>query len=153
MKNSILFTIGVFFLVGCNKTNPGSIEKTEIETPSEFVVNDKKETDVLSLNNGSKWKVNAEMKPFVKRASQLTEEFVKNHHTNYKMLATELNVQNDLLIKSCTMKGKGHEELHKWLHANLELVEELGKEDNQEEAAKLVIALQNSYKTYYQFFN
>jgi hypothetical protein len=50
------------------------------------------------------------------------------------------------------MDGKSHEELHKWLAPQLELVEELRKENNAEKEKELVHKLVDSYKIYHQYF-
>jgi len=63
-----------------------------------------------------------------------------------------LKDQNNQLIKSCTMKGKSHDELHKWLHPHLELVEALEKSANENEAKGIVLKLQKSNEVYHQYF-
>ena len=63
----------------------------------------------------------------------------------------EIIIKNDELINSCTMDGKSHDELHKWLAPHLELVEKLGASDDAE-AKELVSKLADSYKTYHEYF-
>ena len=55
-------------------------------------------------------------------------------------------------MKSCTMKGESHDELHKWLHPHMELVEELSKAKTDEKANELVSQLRESYQSYNQYF-
>lgn len=60
--------------------------------------------------------MNDEMKPFVAKGEGLVTTYLQSSQTNYNKLAQKLKDQNNQLIKSCTMKGKSHDELHKWLH-------------------------------------
>jgi hypothetical protein len=107
----------------------------------------------IELNDGAKWLVNAEMKPFVVAGEQLVDAFVAAKKTDFTGLAKELAKQNDQLIKSCTMKGKSHEELHKWLHPHLELVKALSTVQNSTKGNELVQQLQKSYQQYKLYFD
>jgi uncharacterized lipoprotein NlpE involved in copper resistance len=69
------------------------------------------ESASIELNNGQKWKVNAEMIPYVQDAEKALNDY---DIENYAALATQLTEENQSLINSCTMDGKSHEELHKW---------------------------------------
>lgn len=106
------------------------------------------EVEKVSLNNGERWVVNEEMKPFVAEGERLVAEY----SGDYKKLAEDLTVQNNQLIKSCTMEGTSHDELHKWLHPHLEMVKELGDMDHQEAADKQVDEIKNSYQVYHEYF-
>src|SRR5690606_2215096 len=108
---------------------------------------------VIELNNGEKWVVNSEMKPFVSKGAELVNVYVQENKTDFKELTTQLKEQNNQLIKSCTMKGKSHDELHKWLYPHLELVKELDNETDTVKAKEIVVKLQNSYQQYQIYFN
>ena len=97
--------------------------------------------------------MNEEMKPFVMKGEELVNSFIQNNHTDYKALAQQLKEQNDQLIKSCTMDGKSHDELHKWLHPHLEIVKALEEEKDATKASGIVSQLQKSYRSYHQYFN
>ncbi len=68
------------------------------------------------------------------------------------MLSQELKELNLKLISSCTMKGKSHEELHKWLHPHMVLIDELGEANNLEESNKIIGQLTSSFKSYNEYF-
>lgn len=106
----------------------------------------------LTLNNGEKWKVNAEMKPHIEQGNAILNAYLRQNSTYHKALAEALKNQNDNLIKSCTMKGKSHDELHKWLHPHIKLVEKLSKTDDSSEAAALVAQIEKSFRTYENYF-
>ncbi|MCO5232898.1 MAG: hypothetical protein LC105_05140 [Chitinophagales bacterium] len=110
-------------------------------------------SETIELNNGEKWIVNEEMKPFVLKGSQMVDEYIQRKGTDYKKLASDIEDQNNQLINSCTMDGKSHDELHKWLHPHLELVDDLKNASSQDEANQIIIKLQESNKIYHQFFN
>lgn len=93
------------------------------------------------------------MKPFVQKGHELVNAFIAERRNDYQDLAEQLTVQNNQLIQSCTMEGKSHDELHKWLHPHLELVQELGSKDNGAEADKIVVEIQQSYLEYQKYFD
>ena len=106
----------------------------------------------IELVDGKKWMVNNEMKPFLQKGEELVNQYLQNNQTDYKTLATQLNEQNSQLIKSCTMEGKSHDELHKWLHPHLELVKELEKVSIKEDADHIIHHISESYQAYKNYF-
>lgn len=151
MKKLILLSISSFVLFSCNNS---STEKTKIveenNTQTEAHYHD--DGEAIELNNGEKWTVNEEMKPFVLEGSDSVNSFIQENQSDYKTLAEMLTNQNSQLIQSCTMDGKSHDELHKWLHPHLEMTKELAEETNSEEAKQLILGLQESYKKYHKYF-
>ncbi len=107
---------------------------------------------VIELNDGAKWAVNAEMKPFILESESKLNTYVANASTDYKTLAKELTDKNSGLIKSCTMDGKSHDELHKWLHPHMALIESLQDVDNADAADKIINELKSSFEIYNQHF-
>ena len=95
--------------------------------------------------------VNDEMKPFIQKGAELVDAFIADGQSDYKRLAEQVKDQNTQLIKSCTMDGKSHDELHKWLHPHLDLVKRL--ETDSSSAPQIVKQLQDSYRTYHRYFN
>lgn len=103
----------------------------------------------IEMNNGAKWTVNEEMTPFIKASEKLIENYDKS---DYKILAQDLKDNNSKLIKSCTMDGKSHDELQKWLAPHLGLVKALGKAENKEEANEVIENLEKSFEIYNKYF-
>ena len=149
MKKVLVLAISSFVLWSCN--NSSEKAKSNQETKQEEHQHDET-SEAVELNIGKKWIVNDEMKPFVAKGEGLVTTYLQSSHTNYNELAQKLKDQNNQLIKSCTMKGKSHDELHKWLHPHLELVEALGKSTNENEAKGIVLKLQKSNEAYHQYF-
>lgn len=157
MKKIIVLGISSLLLWNCNDANEKSTQKetTETTAPVETTAHHHNDSDgeAIELNNGERWLVNDEMKPFVTTGEDLVEAYLQDNKTDYKALAERLKEQNIQLIESCTMDGKSHDELHKWLHPHLELVKELEQEGNTEKANGIVSQLQHSYKDYHTYFN
>ena len=106
----------------------------------------------LVLDNGLKWKVNVEMMPPLEASKELISEFGTNDKKDYKVLAGKLKENNKMLISSCTMKGKSHDELHKWLHPYMALVDELENTDDINEANQVFLKIEQSFETFNQYF-
>jgi len=108
--------------------------------------------DGIRLNDGQKWKVNAEMTPHIDRGNEILDQFMANKGSDYHKLAEDLKTQNQQLIKSCTMKGQSHDELHKWLHPHMALIEKLQHAKNPGDAAEIVGDIKQSFTTYKNYF-
>ncbi len=72
--------------------------------------------------------------------------------TEYKTLSENLQKNVDLLTSNCTMKGKAHDELHKWLLPYIDLVKELSEAKDETKAAKQFEYIQTSFSTFNQYF-
>lgn len=164
MKTKIFSILTIsFLLISCNASHQEKEEAHQHDAHNEHQETqdvehneahqhlDQKQS--IALNNGEKWIVNEEMKPFVIKGEQLVNDYIANNNSDYKELANQIKNQNKQLISSCTMDGKSHEELHEWLHPHLEIVKELSETDSDAKAAELVTSLEKSYQLYHQYFN
>ena len=151
MKKVFVLGISILFLWSCNNSPEKSTPHQETENHTEHQHDESSEA--IELNNGEKWLVNEEMKPFVLKGEELVNAYIQNNQTDYKALAQQVKDQNSQLIKSCTMGGKSHDELHKWLHPHLEIVKTLENETDATKANEIVSQLQYSYQHYHQYFN
>ena len=153
MKNALIVGMSSLLFWGCG--NPGeskSHDTTHTLTENHAEHHYNESTDALELDNGKRWLVNEEMKPFVSKGSELVSSYIQDGRSNYKELADEVREQNTELIRSCTMTGKSHDELHKWLHPHMALVEALDKAANSDEARNRVQDLEKSYEEYHVYF-
>ena len=150
--NKLILTLAVggLLLSSCgNSTNEKSNNNRETATHQQHQHDDEQ---TIRLNNGEKSLVNEEMKPFILEAENILTEYINNNLSDYKTLAEQLKEKNSGLIKSCTMKGESHDELHKWLYPHIELIESLSKAESTEEASEIIANLQASFLTYNQYF-
>ncbi len=106
----------------------------------------------LTLNDGEKWEIEAEMMGHIKEGEKRLRKYLNSAEDDYLKLAKSLSESNSNLIFSCSMTGPAHDMLHKWLHPHLRLVNELEKAESAEEAEKLVAALSESYGIFGAYF-
>ena len=162
MKKIILSALlGLAIIVSCDKKQES---QTELSTTEQTAVEDNANHDdeaksdehdesvKLELNNGEKWAMNAEMKPYINEMESQVNAF-KPESDDYKVLAKNLGETNDNLIKSCTIKGTQHDVLHAWLMPHMELIDKLKKADNKEDANQIVGELKESMEKYHEYFN
>jgi PBP1b-binding outer membrane lipoprotein LpoB len=139
------------FLFSCSNTsNEKSKQQTETVTHEEHQHN--VEVQTIELNNGEKWKVDANMIPHIRNMENDVISFAKVKQKDYKNLAKKLQSNIDLLTSNCTMKGKAHDELHKWLLPYIDLVKELSEAKDETEEEKQFQKIENSFITFNQYF-
>ena len=165
MKKILLSAIlGLAIVMSCEKKQEtvtdqnNSMASTEQNVSEEHATEDHEKSDdheegvKLELNNGEKWPVNNEMKPFITETESQLNAY-KPETGDYKMLATNLSATNDNLVKSCTMTGKSHDVLHAWLAPHMKDIEKLKNAEDREHANKIVGELKESMEKYHQYFN
>ena len=150
-KITILIPVISLFLFSCgNTSNEKSKEQTETVTHEEHQHN--AEIQNIELNNGEKWEVDANMITHIRNMENDVISFAKVEQKDYKSLSKQLQSNINLLTSNCTMKGKAHDELHKWLLPYIDLVKELSEANNETEAEKQFENIQNSFTTFNQYF-
>ena len=150
-KITILIPVISLFLFSCGNTSKEkSKEETETVTHEEHQHNVEMQT--IELNNGEKWKVDANMITHIRNMENDIISFSTVEQKDYKSLAEKLQSNIDLLTSNCTMKGKAHDELHKWLLPYIDLVKELSEAKDETEAAKQFENIQTSFTTFNQYF-
>lgn len=138
-------------LFGCgNVENEKSNKPTVSNAKEEHKHN--AEIQSIELNNGEKWKVDSNMIPYIRNMERDIISFSNDEHKDYNSLAEKLQSNIDSLTYNCTMEGKAHDELHKWLLPFIDLVTELSKSKNETEAAKQFENIQKSFRTFNQYF-
>ncbi len=162
MKKILLSAIlGLAIVVSCEKKQEENAEQVTTEQTAtddhadhaEDATEDEHDASVkLELNNGAKWTMNAEMKPYINDMESQVNAF-KPESDDYKVLAKNLGETNDNLIKSCTIKGTPHDVLHAWLMPHMELIDKLKKADNKEDANHVVGDLKHSMESYHMYFD
>lgn len=162
MKKIILSALlGLAVVISCEKKTDEHAEHMTTEQTAtddhashdEHATTDEHDENVkLELNNGEKWTMNAEMKPFINEMETQLNAF-KPETDDYKTLGQNLSATNDNLLKSCTIKGTPHDILHAWLLPHMEEIDKLKKADNKEDGNKIVGELKESIVKYHEFFN
>ena len=135
-KIIILIPVISLFLFSCgNTSNEKSKEQTETIAHEEHQHNDENET--IELNNGAKWKVDPNMITHIRNMESDVISFAKVDQKDYKSLSEKLQSNIDSLTSNCTMKGKAHDELHKWLVPFIELSEQFDATQDLTEQEKI----------------
>jgi len=152
----IVVLIGITY--ACN--NPVKVENSEMSntkslpSPKESE-HQHTESDSIELNNGAKWKVVPEMMAHIRNMESDINRFSETKHAGLKdftQLGASLQKNIDLLTSNCTMEGKAHDELHKWLLPYIDMVDKLNKSKNNDEALNTLEEIKVSYKSFNIYF-
>lgn len=153
MKKYLLALVVPFVLAGCQQTTKTeSQHQEELTAEHEHLVEDGVENEELELNDGERWEINEEMRPFLVGGEELIDTYLNEGQSNFADLESALSHQNNELVQSCTMDGKGHDELHKWLNVHLSLTRNLREAENEEAAVLVAEDIRESYDTFHQYF-
>ena len=123
--------------------------QTESNENSESVKN----TYDIELVNNEKWEVNKEMMVHIKNMESDIQATSNQSGPNYVELGSKLNTHIGLLTSNCTMTGKAHDELHKWLLPFIDLVKSLNaanSEEKQQQAFEAIQESMNEFNTYFK---
>jgi len=112
----------------------------------------KKNTYNIELVNNEKWEVSKEMMVHIKNMESNIEDVSNQSSPNYEELGSKLDENIGLLTSNCTMTGKAHDELHKWLLPFIDLVKDLNAADSKEEQQKSFEAIQESMNEFNTYF-
>lgn len=147
MKFNIISYIIVLLLFAWSCTDAG---KHKQKTES---VSHENHDEALTLNNGKKWIINDEMKPFLSESEAMLAAYVDGDSSDYLSLARQLKEKNSGLIQSCTMDGKSHDELHKWLYPHIDLLASLEKAQDENQAKDIIEQLEESFTVFHAHFD
>ncbi len=150
MKNILLILLTGLFM-GCSS---GSSEKEKSDIPAkETEANDHGEGETkhsgLSLNNGSKWKLDDATRVNI---SGLRDILKDSTNKNYPKIAGALREQSNKLIKECRMQGPDHDALHTWLEKFLTGLGKFEKGTTEEQAETVTYLKQDleDFNTYFE---
>lgn len=150
-KITILIPVLSLFFAGCDySTHQAS--KEQMRATSKEEVNPIRISEDIELNNGQKWIVDKNMMVHIRNMENDVLSFSKSESKNYEVLSQKLQSNLDLLTSNCTMQGKAHDELHKWLLPFIDLVEVFKNTDSEAEAINQFEKIQESFKTFNQYF-
>lgn len=69
----------------------------------------------LELNAGKKWVVDKPMMGHLRKIETEVQNFENTPGGDHAVLAKDIQENLGQLVTKCTMEGKAHDELHKWL--------------------------------------
>lgn len=162
MKKQILITIVACISMAYGCSDPITKENNETVKAQQEPISASTESEhhhtegaVIELNNGHKWKVEVEMMKYVANMQsdvKLFSEANNKNLNNYITLGAGLQKNIDLLTSNCTMEGKAHDELHKWLLPYIDMVDKLNKSKNDSDAQAIFKEIENSFVLFNQYF-
>lgn len=114
--------------------------KKEIEKPNEF-------TNInIELVDNIKWPVDKPMMAHIQNIKNDVVQFKGASLDEYHKLAGEIDNHLSLLTSNCTMTGKGHDELHKWLLPFLEVSKSFANSKDLKTAKEKYQVIKESFK-------
>ena len=151
-KMAILIPALSLFLFSCgNMPNNESKEGTDtVAQVEEHQHHDEEET--IELNNGEKWTVDSNMMVHIRNMESDVASFATAGQKDYKALSEKLQANVELLTSNCTMKGKAHDELHKWLLPYIDVVDQLSEAKDEMDAEARYQKIQTSFSVFNQYF-
>ncbi|MBK8416805.1 MAG: hypothetical protein IPL22_21215 [Bacteroidetes bacterium] len=150
-KLFLTFAVGSLLLYSCgNSTNEKLNNQPEVAEHNDHHHDD--ESEAIELNNGEKWQVDANMITHIRNMKNDVVSFAKVEQKITNHYLKNYNQTLIYLLQNCTMKGKAHDELHKWLLPYIDLVKELSEAKNETEATKQFENIQISFTIFNQYF-
>jgi hypothetical protein len=145
----ILGIISVFLLVGCTTDSTNS---TLAEKPKNDENHSHNSVEEINLDGKNKWKVVNEMLVYIRNMEHDVSTFEQRNGDDFNQLGEKLDSSITLLTSNCTMTGKAHDELHKWLVPFIEMADELKNASSTLEAEKSYKEIQASFKLFNRYF-
>ncbi len=108
--------------------------------------------EVIELNNGQKWKVDEAMMEIIRKMESDIYSFSDSNKKDHNELGIKLQANIELLTSNCTMKGKAHDELHKWLLPFIDLVNEYSNNKDLKKSEILYTQILISMKNFNRYF-
>ena len=108
--------------------------------------------DLVELNNGERWKANAETTIGIEKMISRMQSFSeKENSLEYRHLKDSLEVDFTEIFQKCTMKGEAHNQLHNYLKPMIDLFEGLDSEE-LESNKKSFSTLDEHLRIYKKYF-
>lgn len=110
------------------------------------------ETAEIELNQNKKWPVDPPMMAIIRDMNQSVLDFKGKSVGDYKQLGDSLSKKINMLTSSCTMQGKAHDELHKWLVPFIDLVGEFSEIKSIEDGKKYFSTVEKEFNRFDVYF-
>lgn len=150
-KITISILSGMLLIAGCRQTSTETNNKTSPTITTEEEKQDSAAAGI-ELNKGEKWMVDTNMMTPIRNMENDIHSFAQHEPKDYKLLANKLQTTINLLTSNCTMKGKAHDELHKWLLPFIDMANRLAAAKEKNEAEKEFRNIASSFTTFNIYF-
>lgn len=150
-STSVIFLLSSFMILSACHTPSKEQEKSSTHQPDSTFSNIRNPYNI-ELNDGKKWKVVTEMMAIIRSMETQVNAFHGKEIDQHIKNAVELQHKVDSLTSNCTMTGKAHDELHKWLLPYLDMVDAYNQTDNLPMADSIFREIKQSFVYLNQFF-
>lgn len=138
---------------GNSEQNPigqKNVDDTIQQTDSVKSNSEEEEGGKVSLNNGVKWKANAETMKGISNMQQFVNNYLANISTaNPDTLRVKLEKEFSSILEKCTMTGEAHQQLHYYLIPLKKKISLIKKLTNLENAKDIQLYL-SEFEKYFQ---
>ncbi len=155
LKKRIMITAIVFIAAAIGCSDSAKKENSDSANNLSHTIAATEEIDSIELNNGSKWKIAEGMINYIRNMESDVKLFSETNNKNLNdllNLGSGLQKNINLLTSNCTMTGKAHDELHKWLLPYIDLVDKLNKSKDSIEAKATFIEIENAFIVFNKYF-
>ena len=139
-----LLILGLTFgLIGCSTPHSGR-SASDQPSPGNFAP--------LELNEGQKWLVAKPMMVHIYNVEKAVQDFDRTPGQDHAILAAQIQDNLGRLVTNCTMEGKAHDELHKWLMPFLGLSADYSKATNPQVQQQKLQEIKQALLVFNEYF-
>lgn len=151
---TIIFTLAtsLLFLQSCADRSAGGDNQLQDSVVADKGHSHDTESQAIELNNGEKWVVDSNMMIHLRQMETDVSSFTGTSQEDFQSLAEKLTTTIDTLTSNCTMTGKAHDELHKWLLPYIDLVDELYESESEAVSKAKYAEIKAAYVQFNEFF-
>ncbi|MDG1333424.1 MAG: hypothetical protein P8P74_13895 [Crocinitomicaceae bacterium] len=119
---------------------------------SENQIGTEENTYDIEIENNKKWVVIEDMMVHIQNMDDDIESTGNVEKLDFEGLWEKLDANINLLTSNCTMTGKAHDELHKWLIPFIGLVEDLNNAETYDDKMGVYSSLEASMLEFNAYF-
>ena len=106
----------------------------------------------LELNEGRKWVVPKPMMEHIRNLETAVQGFDRTSGRDHAGLAAQIQEDLGRLVTNCTMEGKAHDELHKWLMPFLGLSTDYAKATDPQVRQQKLQEIKQALRVFNEYF-
>lgn len=126
-------------------------QQEKLEESADFSYNNNW-TQSMNLDKGEKWVANEATNNGVSKMKELLSTSSATTLEEYHDLASNLNLEKNILIKKCTMTDAAHDNLHTFLEPLIEKIAALAEVESTDEAVVIKETIRENLDLYSKYF-
>lgn len=157
MKRLFFIFLSTIFLFACNQANEAPVknEAAAHDHAAPVAEPTAQAENLLTLNNGAKWKSDLNTDKNVKVLKTTAEDFKNKENPgvdDYHTVANNLGEGLTTMINECKMKGADHDALHHWLEPLLKENKDLKATADAASGSALFNSINTRLNAYQDYF-